>query len=299
MSKQSYAYVVENPTELAECFQQPIRQLLKPEEPTRLILVVPRHSQTRQKNWRYAPEQVLVFTSQRVLHIQKGLKANQPPIAICMQAVDVLCVHHSLLLLYGCLELIGIVNGRMVRIMVEYNTGDQALLQPVLLQFLQVACGPSPIIQSGVEPAEILLKDLNDQSFKFESGLRLFALQPGERLLGFVFQPRIVQRRRYWFSRPIAPATLLALTDRDVILVTEDKMRGAAYGWVITGCPRHCVAAIEIVPSLEWRIVCVHLARHAVTTELQVTLEADTAQAWEALWVSHNGAKHNDPHHSG
>ncbi len=288
MKEISRPYVVQSLADLPASFQQPVGRLLKPGEPADLILMIPRHTQTRFKHRRYVPQQALLFTSLGVLHIQEGVSPGQSPSATYLRGADLLYAHHSLILLYGCLELGGEVNGNLTRIVVEYNTVGQRFLQPALQQFLRLAYGPPHAPEPHGDLTEALLQQLGGQSFRFENGLRLYALQPDEQLLGFVFQPRIAQRRWRLFSHPIAPATLLALTDRQVILIEEERARGASYGWLITFCPRKHIASIETKPKTEWREVWVRLARNEVTIDRQATLESDTALAWETLWLSQN-----------
>ena len=89
----------------------------------------------------------------------------------------------------------------------------------------------------------------------------------------------------YFFRRAIAPASLLALTDKAVILIEEDKASGAAYGWIITLCPRNVVTDIESKPNQMWREISVHLRRNDVNEVRKLTFENETAQAWETLWT--------------
>jgi hypothetical protein len=279
-----HPYVLQGLVDLPASLQQAAGQWLKPDDPAKLILMIPRHTQTLLKNRRYVPQQALLFTSQGVLHVQEKTSPDQPPLATYLRSADLLYAHHSLILLYGCLELGGEVSGHLARIVVEYNTVGQQLLQPALQQFLRLAYGPAHAVEPHADLTNALLQNLAAQSLKFQSGLQFYALQPGEPLLGFVFQPRIVQRNWHLFSHPIAPATLLALTDREVILIEEERARGASYGWLITFCPRRCIAGIETMPKGEWQELCVHLARNNVTMDRRVTLENDTALAWETLW---------------
>jgi hypothetical protein len=120
------------------------------------------------------------------------------------------------------------------------------------------------------------------------NGLQFYALQPGEKLLGSVFQPRITQTVLDFFRRAIAPASLVALTDQAVILIEEDKARGAAYGWLITLCPRKFVAEIESKPTYQWSEVSLHLRRNGVNETRKLTLENETARAWETMWAGRN-----------
>ena len=106
--------------------------------------------------------------------------------------------------------------------------------------------------------------------------------------MGYVFQPRITRPFLRFFRRAIAPQALLALTDKAVIFIEEDKASGAAYGWLITICPREIIAGIESQPNQEWRDVFVRLARNNLTAERKVMVEKEIAQAWETLWASQN-----------
>jgi hypothetical protein len=118
------------------------------------------------------------------------------------------------------------------------------------------------------------------------NGLRLYALQPGERLLGYVFQPRIKARFLRYFSRPVAPASMFALTDRTVVFVEEDKARGASHGWVISICPRKVVLTVESKPMQNWRKLSVLLLRNNISMERNLILEQETALACKSLWSS-------------
>jgi len=159
----------------------------------------------------------------------------------------------------GRLELAGEVNGRLVHIVAEYNTVGQELLEEALNQFLRLSYESTHPDEYFQEQNDAMLDKLGTESFKFMNGLRLYALRPGERLLGYVCQPRIAQRFLRYFSRPIAPASMLALTNQAVILIEEDKAWGASYGWLITLCPRRYIVNIESRPNQEWREVSVRL----------------------------------------
>ena len=81
--------------------------------------------------------------------------------------------------------------------------------------------------------------------------------QPGERLLGFVFQPRIIQRVLGIFPRLAAPAALLALTENEILLIEEGRTNATSYGWFVTFCPRRYVTGVESTPHSEWQNVYV------------------------------------------
>lgn len=118
------------------------------------------------------------------------------------------------------------------------------------------------------------------------NGLRFYALQSNERLLGYVFQPRIQRPFLRFFNRAIAPVSMLALSDKNVILIEEDKVRGAAYGWVITLCPRNVILTIESKPVETWQKLSVILLKDQVNVGRSLILEPEKASACTSLWAS-------------
>ncbi len=280
-----FPYPVQSVADLPEHFQQAVRRSLKPGEQVNSILMFPPQPFIKRGG---VPQQTLLSTSQGLMHVQEKDAPDQPPAVTCLPGEAFLYAHHSLLLLYGRLELVGEVNGSLVRVIVEYNTVGHYLIKPVLEQYLRFTYGWADTEKSYNPQNTPLLDELGTQSFKFMNGLQFYALQPGEKLLGSVFQPRITQTVLHFFRRAIAPASLVALTDQAVILIEEDKARGAAYGWLITLCPRKFVAEIESKPNHEWRDVTVHLLRNNVSEERKLTLETKSALAWETLWTGKN-----------
>jgi len=282
-----HPYRAKTVADLPGTLRQLAGQSLGPDEPANAIFVVP--PQMFLRNWwgglRHVPEQALLFTSQGVLHIQRAASPGQIGQTTYLRGDQLVYAHLSLLLLYGRLELVGQLRGALVRIIVEYNTVAHDLLQPALHQFLRLAWGQAQA-RENEDRTDALLRDLEEQSLKFRNGLRHYALQSDERLLGFVFQPRITQR--YWrlFHRLIAPAALLALTDHELIAIEEDRTTSAAYGWLFTFCPRVCVVGIEARPCEAWQDLHVHLARGGVAAERRVTVGNEAALAWQALWTN-------------
>jgi hypothetical protein len=256
---------------------------LAEEQVTSIFFVPP---QTFSGDWaglRDMPEQALLFTPQGVLHVQASTSGG-PARTAYLRGADLVYVHLSLLLLYGRLELAGEVDGSLVRVVVEYNTASHDFLQPALHQLLRMAW-EQPYENLDEDPTVTILGRLRDQSLKFRNELRNYGLQVGERLMGFVFQPGVT--RRYWglFHRQVMPAALLALTDRQVIIVEEERLKHAhTYGWFLTFCPRACIAGFDVQPREAWRDVRVRLARGGVTAERQVRLGNEAALDWQELW---------------
>ncbi len=280
-----FPYPLQNLTELPEHFQLAVQNTLKPNEPVNSILMLPPQPYIRRGG---VPLQALLSTSRGLLHLQEIGASGQLPTATYLPGKAFLYAHHTLILLYGRLELSGEVDGSLIHMVVEYNTVGQPFIDAVLRQFLRFTYKWYDSEKTFNPKSNSLLDALEPISFKFMNGLRLYALQPGEQLLGYVFQPRIAQPFLRFFHCPIAPSSLLALTNQAVILIEEDKARGASYGWIITICPRKYVAEVECNPDRDWQTGYVDLQRNGVNKVRKLTLENETALAWKALWAGRN-----------
>jgi len=274
-----FPYLVSALTDLPEEFQRAVQSVLPTQESIHAILVLPPQPYMKRGG---IPRQALLSTTHGILHVQDG----KPLVAKYLHGDSLLCVHHKSILLYGSLDLTGEVHGELVRILAEYNTVGEDLVEAALNRFLQVNYDAEDLEADTHEHNDNILNELGKESFKFMNGLRLYALQPGEHLQGYVFQPRIKEHFLRFFSRSVAPASLFVVTDLAVVFVEEDKARGASYGWVVTICPRSVVLTVENKPLQKWRELSVRLLRNNVNTERSLILEHETALACKSLWVS-------------
>lgn len=286
----SHPYLVENMADLPEELGQAVRDApWLPEEIGSMFVVPP---QAFMEGWfrrRYVPEQALLFTPDGVGHVQAPDEADGAARLTYLLAAGLLYARLSLLLLYGRLELFGRVNDGPGQAVVEFNTVGWHLLRPSLAGLLLRA--PARPGSHPPEPASpAVLAKLDRLPLKFINGLRHTALQPGESLLGFVFQPAIWTRRWRFFPWQVSATTLLALTDRQVIIVEEEKSgQQATYGYIFTFMPRAAVTAIEAQPGECWRELLIRLKQDAITAERRVTLEPPAAADWQELWRRYGG----------
>jgi hypothetical protein len=284
----SHPYLAASLADLPEELRQAVQEASWPTEDISSIFVVPPQSFFKGWfSWRYVPEQALLFMPDGVLHVQGPAEPGQAAQATYLRAVSLLYTQLSLLLLYGRLELAGRVNGVLCRVVVEFNTVGWHLLQPSVHRLLCLAWiqpgNDKPLAESS---ATAVLAELDQLPLKFSNGLRLDALQPGECLLGFVFQPAIWVLRWGFLRRQVSATTLLALTDQQVIIVEEEKNgQRATYGYIYTFMPRAAITHIEAQPGECWRELLIQLEQGAVTVERRVTLEPETAANWQELWL--------------
>jgi len=211
-----HPYLAASLLDLPVDLRQLAEQSLKPDEAINTIFIIPAQTLPRKIEGRggmhRVPEQVLLFTPHRVVHVKGGNSPGQPGQVIHLRGDQLLYTHLSLVLLYGRLEFCGIEGETLVHIVVEYNTVGHDILHPAILRFLRLAWQQPESQRSQDDQTDKLLQKLFEKSFKFRNGLKIYALQPDERLLGFVFQPRIMQPFLRIFHRLVAPTALLALT---------------------------------------------------------------------------------------
>ncbi len=126
---------------------------------------------------------------------------------------------------------------------------------------------------------------------KYANGLKFYILAPSERLLALAFQPAIWMRRLLILRRQVTSAIVLALTDRHVSLIEEQRALGGSrsYGWIFTFIPRHAVTGMRGAPAPLGRLIGIDMLVEGAGTTYELELTAEAAAAWKAQWRSHSG----------
>jgi hypothetical protein len=283
-----YPYQVSGLANLPVGLRQLAELALPPAEPANPIFVIPGQLSAKKfggfGGMHWVPEQALLFTPHGVFHVQAGKSTNEMGHAKYLPGNSLLYARVSLVLLYGRMELCGVVNDNLTSIVVVYNSVSHELMEPALKNFLRLAWDQTRDEGSSYYH-NLLLGKLREQSYKFRSGLENHSLQPDERLLGFVFQPRIYKQYFRIFHRLIVPAGLVALTRKQLIIIEEGVSSATSYGYFFTFCPRANVVNIETKTNGRLQNVYIHLRKDNVTTEHQLTTENANALACQALWA--------------
>lgn len=275
-------YSVESVGDLPRSLQQAASHVLGLTGQPLSISVIP--ATTRLKNWygwERAPEQALLFTDDGVAHLQ----AISPEDArsVYLKAADLRSTCLSLKLMNGRLEL---VDDRLSRVVVEFNAGGFEFLQPGLQNLLSTTCKSSSVPLPAVPSTETILEDIGEKSYKYRNGLALYGLLPGEQLLGYVYQPVIWKKRWRVFSSKLSDATLLALTDKQLIVVEQhSNSRFPAYGWIFTFCPRTFIHTIGISSQGQWRELRIEMCMRAGFLDKRILLEQQNMLVWQDLWL--------------
>ena len=117
------------------------------------------------------------------------------------------------------------------------------------------------------------------------NGLVLYGLLPGEHVLGFVFQPSLLGKRWRIFPLRMSETTLLAITDKQIIVVEEQsRSRFPAYGWIFTFYPRNAIKKIGVTSNRRWQELIIGMKGKAGLVERRIILEQANAMAWQEAW---------------
>ena len=283
-----HPYPVKSLENLPDELQQLAEQTIPEGKPVNMIYVIP--EQQLSKDWsglggvHQVPVQALLFTPHGVIHVQAGESSAEIGRATYLPGDCLLYARMIMVLVYGRIELFGVVDNALTQIVAEYNSVSYELLQPELYNFLRLAWRPAGPEKSHKAQPAVYLSMLYQQSDKFGNGLKHYSLQDDEQLLGYVFQPARHKPKFASSRTPPKPGSLLTLTDRQLILIEEGISSAMSYGYFITWCPIANVTGVETRPNDTRQDVCVHLRKGAVTAEIQLTQDNPNALACEALW---------------
>ena len=276
-------YLVSGLADLPGSLQQAAMQSAGPAEELISICVFP--GRTHLKDW-YSREEVLeqalLFTKNGLLHIQAPAASDQAARIVSMPAVDLLYARLSLILMYGRLEL---VDKSLSRVVVEFNAAGFDMIRPGLQSFLGTSYGKNAIPRPNAVLTNSVLSELGERSYKFMNGLKLYGLLPGEQVLGFIFQPGLWGRRWRILPMRMSETTLLAITDKQLIIVEEQsRSRFPAYGWILTFHPRHAIEKMSVTSRLRWQEVTIKMKSSTDMIDRGILLDQANASAWQELW---------------
>jgi hypothetical protein len=267
-------------------------QTLPADDPVEKIFIFPGQMLSKKMDGvggqHWVSEQALLFTQRGVVHVKAGKSAGEPGQAAYLTGSSLLYAKISLILLYGKMEICSAVDDQASSIVVEYNAVAHDMLEPALHGLIRLAWDQA---QGGEtqETKNRLLATLEGQSYKFRNGLDLHALQQDEGLQDSVFQPRVFKRYVRLIRRLIAPASLMAITDRQLILIEEGMSSATSYGYQFTYTARANVAGVDARAKASLDEVCVHFKKGAVTSEHRLRMEFANALACQNLWASQAG----------
>lgn len=252
------------------------------------IFVIPPQTYSRGFRPHLNPLQALIFTHLGILHIAASYKRGQPGVGIWISSDDIMMIRLSLILLYGKLEIFAVPNGQAKKIEVEYNTVAHDLLAPLLRRLIKKTWQNNPgKFKRAVE--EAAFSDFVNISFSFYNGLNNEAIQAGERVLGYVYQPELCEPWLRIFHRKIFPQIVITLTDQQLILLQQDLKFHTHHEWIFTFIPLYRVATIEQIQDKSWQKVSIKLFAESEEQTIDLLFEPEIAGKWHKIWTGVNG----------
>jgi hypothetical protein len=240
-----------------------------------------------QRGWEYVPKQALLFTPTGVIHLLSSIWPDQEPEITSLKGCGLMYMKVTLLLLYGCLEIVAQGQGSPTRVAMEFNTVAWNYLSRPLRQVLKSTEGLSDTPPDKTGYSRTMGPALENLPVKFSNGVKIYGLLPGEELQELVFQPGTWKRWLYFFRRPISANTLLLLTSHYMVVIKEELK--VAQGWIISYIPRNNITGIQNQPSGLWNELSVQLKREHQSVNYKLTLENQAVEAWRGQWVQHGG----------
>jgi hypothetical protein len=250
----------------------------------RLSLFAPRLTTLSKSKGRLATAHLLMIFDGRVL---LAIKAENTGVkTLDIPFTNLVCVEVGQVLLYSWLKL---VFGRdtCARIEIPFNAvGIQEFVTAVR------------IIQHSLNAIQRADNDVRgvplDLPLKFQNALRRW-LEPDEALIGHVFQPELSASRLGMFGRyklQLAPPLLVALTDRQMLLITEEPASReghlARYSWVFVYCPLSRIGSFTVLPQheeTELAEVRLTLINESASYDINSTVSTDLLPQFSTLFT--------------
>ena len=229
------------------------------------------------------PPQALVFTRQGVLYISEPEKKDRVGTALWISSDDIFKIKLSLILLYGKLEIWGNQDAQVSKLEIEYNTVAHHLLAPILRQLIRKTWQKNSR-NTANHPQDASFGMFEYISYSFYNGLTIEAIQPDEKVLGYVYQPEIRKPLLKVFYRKVFPQFVLALTDRQLILLQQDLKFKTHHEWIFTFIPLYRVQPLDLEAFEEWMKLTIHLLPESIQQKLEILLDAQNAEKWNHTW---------------
>jgi hypothetical protein len=274
----SFPFEVKGREDLPEAFQNIFSHILAQDPPLRAAVYAPPMDLLAEEDKKYfGTYLVILFDDRLVIAVEKE---GVPPEPVEIPINEIICIEAGSVLLYSWFQ---IYFGReeCKEIKVLYNTvGGELFRKIVFLLRKRLDNSEAVEFKGAIEP---------ELPLKFQNELNHW-LFPGEKMIGYAFQPEIARSYLWFLKKPIAPPLLAAVTTRQILLITEIKpvlrVSFGRYSEIYIYCPPKRVESaktkvIEATPHLEHLTLMLTIgeARHS-TNHL---IHAENAEKFRAL----------------
>jgi hypothetical protein len=216
---------------------------LKPDDEIRLLVFGP----AQKVLGNISPATLLEILENEWL-VVTGTEEITPELFRCAFA-DTLLVEITNIQLHGKLRLDFVAGGRAQTVVLEFNTVMEGLYQEAVQLLLNGMDGISEITPCDSKKLHHSLESL---PMKFFNATAQF-IPMRQRVLALVHWPAVLGEKRLCWRHEITPEAMLALTDRELLFISEEKTSSWArpdrvpkYGSIVTHCPLSRVAAVQM-----------------------------------------------------
>lgn len=196
----------------------------------------------------YSPATLLAVLDHEWIFVTTSDDQSETPVVRCRFS-DTLLLEITEILLYGKLRFDFVCEGRVRSVAARYNTVMEGLFETALQLILNGMDGVFDI--EPVSPREIT-PGLEMLPLKFANAVMRF-LPMGQTPRSIVYWPSVCDSKMKILHRELTPETVLVLTDRELICISEEKDRGgfkvaqtAKFGAVATHCLLSRVEEIKL-----------------------------------------------------
>jgi hypothetical protein len=208
---------------------------------------------------------------------------------------NTLLVQMTSILLYGVLRIDFAAGGRAQQTAIYFNTVVRGLYQEAVHLILNGMDGVSAVTPVNCKEMTPLLDPL---PLKFHNAVLEF-VPMGQRVLAVVHWCAVFGRKRLWFRRELAPQAMLALTDRELLFISEEAawrwMRPGQtpkYGSIATHCPLSRIKSIQLNEHEELGTLDLELHAAQGGEKLKLQFPRERKQAVEAFTEQAQAAAH-------
>ncbi len=287
-----FASKAESIDETPEPFREQLKNHLKPGEKIFLLVCAPAFRSSREK----FPATALAVTDQRWVIVAE----KQPGVASVSGAAfdETLLAEFTEILLFGELKIHFALDGKPHSGAAHFNTVTDGYYREATQFLLDGIEAGSPMVSG--EASSYAAQLLSDLPMKFRNAVLEYVPQ-GRQILFTTHWPTLVGG----FRRELAPAAVLALTERELILITEDKPRrwfesksGPKYANIATYLPLARLATHRIGRHPKFCLLELetHVSRGAEVLEIMFPLENESKVAECMERVTAVRAADQDPH---
>jgi hypothetical protein len=188
---------------------------------------------------------------------------------------DTLFVELTVVLLYGRLKLDYAVEGAARSVAIEFNTVKERLFREAARLVLDGMEGIHDTQPTEDSNLNALLQGVPG---KFRGAVQDF--RPlSQRVLGVPHWPAVTGGRWRWFERELAPEAMLVLTERELMLISEERSgswlwtgRVNKYGNVLTYCPLSRLERFGIQDRESMRALELEIRAQSGSVHIQIVL---------------------------